>query len=50
MDKTKLKAKNIHLSEGCIERLTIMAVKKGKKFKIFVQEHLEKLSTKDGAR
>ena len=40
------KAKNINLSEKCIETLTIQAVKKKMVFKTYVEEILEKLAAK----
>ena len=38
------KAKNIHLSEGAIKVLSIMAIEQGTNFKNFVEIHLEALS------
>lgn len=38
------KPKNIHLSEGAIKALSIMAIEQGTNFKNFVEAHLEALS------
>lgn len=44
------KAKNINLTEKCIETLTIHAVKKKMVFKTYVQDVLEKLAVKLNAK
>jgi hypothetical protein len=42
------KAKNIHLTEGAIKALSIMAIEQGTNFKNFVESHLEALSKPNG--
>lgn len=44
------KAKNINLTEKCIETLTIQAVKKRMVFKTYVEEILEKLAAKSNGK
>lgn len=43
-EKTKLKPKNIHLSEECIKQLSKDAIDAGTDFKNYIQNHLETLS------
>lgn len=39
-----MKAKNIHLSEGCIKFLSIKAIERGTNFKNYVEGLLEAIS------
>lgn len=43
------KPKQINLTEGAIQALSIEAIKKGTNFKNFVEEHLEVLAVRLGA-
>lgn len=42
----KKKSKRIELSDECIEKLTIKAVKEKTVFKLWVENHLEELAKK----